>query len=88
MNNPEMKQQIKTTKQPAAEKKLSEDQAAWIAKARERKQNVVIVGIDIPFGQCVGLLVKLALAAIPAGIMIYFVYTFVGSIIFGLLSHI
>ncbi len=46
------------------------------------KQNVIIKGVDIPFMDLVVLLVKLAFAAIPAMIVIYFVFGFM-SMIFG-----
>jgi hypothetical protein len=41
---------------------------------------VVVVGFDMPFWPLVGFLVKIALASIPAGIIIAFLYMFVGWI--------
>ncbi len=40
----------------------------------EEKKEVIIKGVDIPFIDLVILLVKLALAAIPAMFIIYFVF--------------
>jgi hypothetical protein len=45
-------------------------------------QKIVIKGVDIPFVDLVILLVKLALAAIPALIVIYFVLSLM-TMIFG-----
>jgi hypothetical protein len=46
------------------------------------KQDVIIKGMDIPFMDLVILLVKLALASIPAMFVIYFVFAFM-TMIFG-----
>jgi len=45
-------------------------------------KEVIIKGVDIPFMDLVVLLVKLALAAIPAMFIIYFVFSFL-TMIFG-----
>lgn len=47
-------------------------------------QRVVVSGVEIPFGELVGLLIKLGLAAIPAGIIMTLVWLLLG----GLLSAI
>jgi len=44
----------------------------------EEKKDVIIKGVDIPFVDLVILLVKLALAAIPAMFVIYFVFMLFG----------
>ncbi|MBD3789111.1 MAG: hypothetical protein IE885_01875 [Campylobacterales bacterium] len=49
-------------------------------------KKVIIRGIDIPFIDLVVLLVKLALASIPALIIIYFVFAFFGTV-FGGIFH-
>ncbi len=41
-------------------------------------QKVKITGLDIPFGDLVILMVKLAFAAIPAMVVIYFVFALLG----------
>jgi len=46
------------------------------------KRDVIIKGVDIPFADLVVLLVKLALASIPAMFVIYFVFAFM-TMIFG-----
>jgi len=46
------------------------------------EKNIVIKGIDIPFIDLVVLLVKLALASIPAMMIIYFVFATL-SMLFG-----
>jgi len=48
----------------------------------EEANNVVIRGVDIPFMDLVVLLVKLAFAAIPAMVVIYFVFALM-SMLFG-----
>ena len=48
----------------------------------ETTNNVVIRGVDIPFMDLVVLLVKLAFAAIPAMVVIYFVFALM-SMLFG-----
>ncbi len=41
---------------------------------------VVVVGFDMPFWPLVRFLVKIAIASIPAGIVIAFIYTVLGWI--------
>jgi len=48
--------------------------------------DIKIVGIDIPFIDLVLLLVKLAIAAIPAAIIIGIIWTVIGGFLFGLLN--
>jgi len=48
----------------------------------EEANNVIIRGVDIPFMDLVVLLVKLAFAAIPAMVVIYFVFALM-SMLFG-----
>jgi len=48
----------------------------------EEADNVIIRGVDIPFVDLVVLLIKLALAAIPAMVVIYFVFALM-SMVFG-----
>lgn len=50
--------------------------------------DVRIVGVDIPFIDLVLLLVKLAIAAIPAAIIIGVIWTVIGGFLFGFLNHI
>ncbi len=49
----------------------------------QEKQDVIIKGIDIPFLDLVILLVKLALASIPALFILYFVFAFLAFIFNG-----
>jgi len=48
----------------------------------KEKTEVIIRGVDIPFIDLVLLLVKLALASIPAMFVIYFVFAFM-TMLFG-----
>lgn len=44
---------------------------------------VVVTNIDISFMQAVALMVKLSIAAIPAGIIIFLIYGVIGAILSG-----
>jgi hypothetical protein len=48
----------------------------------EEFKKVIIKGVDIPFMDLVILLIKLALASIPAMVVIYFVFAFL-TMLFG-----
>ncbi len=50
------------------------------------KDKVIIAGLDIPFWDLVWLMVKLALASIPAIFILYFFFTFF-TILFGGISN-
>jgi len=52
----------------------------------EVQPGVIVRGVDIPFGDLVGLLVKVSFAAIPAGIIVYVAGWFVIGILSGILS--
>jgi len=64
--------------------KLAAEKAAWDAKhgKNAKVHQMKITGIDISFGNMVMFLVQLAIAAIPAAIIVGIVYFFFG-IIFG-----
>lgn len=47
----------------------------------------VIVDIDVPWGSLIVFLIKLALAAIPAGIIIALSFAFLGAIFAGISGH-
>ena len=49
---------------------------------------VRIVGVDIPFLDLILLLIKLAIAAIPAAIVVSIFWTLIGGFLVGLLNHI
>ncbi len=51
-------------------------------------KKVIIKGIDIPFFDLVVLLVKIALASIPAMIIIYFVFALLSVIFNGIFNII
>lgn len=65
---------------------LAQKQAAWDAKNNQKKdvQYVVLTDIDIPFTQLIGFLIKLAIAAVPAGIIVGVLWTMVASALLGL----
>ncbi len=46
--------------------------------------NVTITRLDIPFGNLVWMLVKVSIAAIPAGIILAVVWAIVGALFAGL----
>ncbi len=71
--------------------KLAQDKAEWDAKQKakqkaqaENTQYVIVTEIDIPFSKLVGFLVKLAIAAVPAGIIVFIFW----SILAGLLVNL
>jgi hypothetical protein len=69
--------------------RLAQDKARWDAAQQEKKksqQKVVITEIDIPFTNLVSFLIKLAIAAIPAGIIVAIIWLFVSAVIFGIIS--
>ena len=49
-------------------------------------EDVRIVGIDIPFLDLILLLIKLAIAAIPAALVVSIFWTLIGGFLFGLLN--
>ena len=53
----------------------------------ERPQRVVVINFDISFGNLVGLLLKLALAAIPAALILVIVGSLAFAIFTGLLTR-
>ena len=61
--------------------------AEWDAKQKAKAQNtqyVIITEIDVPFTKLIGFLVKLAIAAVPAGIIVFIFW----SMLAGLLVNI
>jgi hypothetical protein len=70
--------------------KLEQDKLKWDAAQQAKKtsqQKVVITEIDIPFTNLVSFLVKLAVAAVPAGIIVAIIWLIVSAVIFGSLSR-
>ncbi len=65
---------------------LEQKQAAWDAKKNVQKnvQHVVVTEIDIPFMSLVGFMIKVAIAAVPAGIIVSILWTMVASFVVGL----
>jgi hypothetical protein len=53
----------------------------------ERPQRVVVTNLDISFGNLVGLLLKLALAAIPAALILVIIGSLLFAIFTGLLTR-
>ena len=54
--------------------------------SRSGIQQVEVVNVDISFLNLLILLIKLAIAAIPAAIIVGLIWTIVGGLIFGLMS--
>jgi len=52
--------------------------------AEEKKDRVVLAGLDIPFWDLVWFMVKFAFASIPAIFIIYFIVVLIGMIFTGL----
>ena len=69
--------------------KLTQDKAAWDAKQKEKRasaaQGVVITGIDIPFFDLVTFMVKAAIAAVPAAVIVTIFWTIVAGFLGGML---
>lgn len=73
--------------------KLVQEKLEWDAKQKENansqykekaiSQYVVITEIDIPFSKLVGFLVKLAIAAVPAGIIVGIFWMILAAVFFG-----
>ena len=65
--------------------KLAQEKAEWDAKQmeKEKSQYVVVTDIDIPFTKLVGFLVKLAIAAVPAGIIVGIFWMILAAMFFG-----
>lgn len=63
------------------------EKAAWDAKRKEKSeknQYVTLIDIDIPFMRVVWFLVQLSIAMIPAGIIIFVVYSLLVGFLFGI----
>ena len=54
--------------------------------AKKEREHVVVTDFDMPFGSLVGFMVKAAIAAIPAAIIIAIVYVFLAMVAGSLLS--
>ena len=65
--------------------KLAQEKAEWDAKqkTKEKSQYVIVTEIDIPFTKLVGFLVKLAIAAVPAGIIVGIIWIILAAVFFG-----
>lgn len=59
---------------------------ALLVAERADASGVVIRGLDVPFGDLVFLLVKLAIAAIPAAIIVTLIMAVVWGVLGGILS--
>jgi len=70
------------------EDKLARWGAAARDVARPRANEVTIVGIDVPFLDIVGIIIKWTLATIPAGIMLAIVYFSLIAVFGGLVASI
>lgn len=67
--------------------KLAQEKAEWDARQKAKAEDVQFVtltDIDIPFTKLIGFLVKLAIAAVPAGIIVFIFW----SILTGLLVNL
>lgn len=69
--------------------KLAQKKAEWDAKqmAKGPQQNVVITGIDIPFSHLVTLMIKVSIAAVPAALVVGFIWMIIGGFIVGVTSR-
>ena len=73
--------------------KLAQDKAEWDAKQKaklkaqaENIQYVIVTEIDIPFSKLVGFLVKLAIAAVPAGIIVFIFWSILAGLLVNLMG--
>jgi hypothetical protein len=61
---------------------LSQMEAEWDVKQKAKAENtqyVIITEIDIPFTKLIGFLVRLAIAAVPAGIIVFILWRILAS---------
>lgn len=68
--------------------KLAQEKAEWDARQKEKIQNaqfVTITDIDIPFTKLIGFLVKLAIVAVPAEIIVFIFWCVLTGFIVNLL---
>jgi len=61
---------------------ILEKQPSTDMNSNDFDQYVILTGFDIPFGELVGFLAKLAIAAVPAGFIVYLFW----SMVIGLFS--
>jgi hypothetical protein len=64
--------------------KLAQEKAEWDAKQKTKAENskyVIITEIDIPFSKLVGFFVKCAIAAVPAGIIVFVFWSMVAGLL-------
>ena len=52
----------------------------------EERKPVIVTGIEIPFSDLVTVLIKLALAAIPAAIILFILGTFASIVVLALMA--
>jgi len=74
---------------PESPNQLALEKEKWDLAQQEKrknKQEVVITGINIPFTNLVTFLVSLAIAAVPAGIIVAVLWAFLAGLIRGLLQ--
>jgi F0F1-type ATP synthase assembly protein I len=72
--------------------KLAQEKAEWDAKQKakqkaqaENTKYVIVTEIDIPFSKLVGFLVKLAIAAVPAGIIVFIFWSMLAGLLVNLM---
>jgi hypothetical protein len=53
----------------------------------ENRAEVKITGVDIPFWDLVVLIVKIALASVPAIFILWFVFAMIGMLFGGIFMH-
>lgn len=72
---------------PSSSQKISEwlkgvpEGPAPVAESSNNPSRIVVVGVDLPFGDLVTLYLKMAFAAIPAAIIIAGVWFVVGALL-------
>lgn len=69
--------------------KIAQEKAAWDAKQKEKAENtqyVSIADIDIPFIKLIGFLVKFAIAAVPAGIIVFIFWSMLAGVLVNILK--
>jgi F0F1-type ATP synthase assembly protein I len=68
--------------------KLAQEKAEWDAKQKAKTENiqyVIVTEFDIPFSKLVGFFVKCAIAAVPAGIIVFIFWSMIAGVLVNLM---
>lgn len=66
----------------------AQEKAEWDAVQKEKRENtkyVIVTGLDIPFFKLVFFLAKVAIAAIPAGVIVFIFWSILAGLFVGVM---